>query len=314
MKKFIIVAIAALFQNPCFSFGQGSLYVGTYTSSDPIVWNDINGQTISMLEIKNSAGHCISLINCSDIIIQNCKLGPSKGAGVYLYNCKNVKVTNCAMDFISTGVSANLGTAIKVTYNEVKNVQGPYPQGQMVQFNEVSGNGNSISYNVVENIYGQSNPEDAINLYKSSGVASDPIQVVGNWIRGGGPSTSGGGILIGDQGGSYVLVKDNVLVNPGQYGISISSGRFNSVKNNKIYSKQTAVSNIGLAIKNQYPTFECSSDTIMNNEVNFTRSNGLIKNFWNAGNCGDVIGWHTNIYNKNLNESILPDKILRRIK
>lgn len=55
---------------------------------------------------------------------------------------------------------------------------------------------------------------DAINLYKSNGIAGDPIQVIGNRIRGGGPSTSGGGIMTGDQGGSYILVSI-ILVNPG---------------------------------------------------------------------------------------------------
>lgn len=312
MKKHLLLIAVAILTFNSLSFGQGSSYTGTYTTSAPIVWSGINNQTISKLAITNSAGHCISLTNCSNITIQNCKLGPSLGKGVYLYNCTNIKITNCTMDSVSTGVSANLGTGIKVTYNDVKNVQGPYPQGQMTQFNEITGGGNLIGYNVAENISGKSNPEDAISMYKSSGIAGDPIQIIGNWIRGGGPSESGGGILAGDNGGSHVLIKDNILVNPGQYGISICSGRFNSIKNNKIYSKQTAVSNIGLAINNLYTTFECSSDTIMNNEVNFTRNEGSLKNFWNPGNCGTVIGWSTNVYNPNLNESILPTKIIGR--
>jgi len=30
------------------------------------------------------------------------------------------------------------------------------------------------------NILGKSNPEDVINIYKSSGTLDDPIQVIGN--------------------------------------------------------------------------------------------------------------------------------------
>ncbi len=120
------------------------------------------------------------------------------------------------------------------------------PRGQMVQFNNVKGGGNSINYNVVENILGQSSPEDAISVYMSNGIVGDPIQVVGNWIRGGGPSGSGGGIMVGDYGGSHILVKDNILVDPGQYGIAISSGTGISIKNNKIYAKQQSFTNVGL--------------------------------------------------------------------
>jgi len=293
------------------SYGQGSAYSGTYTKSSPKVWTGISNQTISMLAITNPSGKCISLTNCSNITIQNCKLGPSKNEGVYLYNCTNITITNCSMDSVSTGVEAVVSSGIKVNYNDVKNVIGPGPRGQIAQFAEVYGGGNSISYNVGENIPGQSNPEDAISLYMSNGLPGDPIRIVGNWIRGGGPSTSGGGIMTGDQGGSNVLVQNNILVDPGQYGITIASGNYISIKNNKIYGKKQAFSNIGLSAYKQYP-IDCSKDTIMNNEVNFTDMNGQPNNLLNNGGCGDVYGWSTNVYNKNLNSSILPVKIIGR--
>jgi hypothetical protein len=93
-----------------------------------------------------------------------------------------------------------------------------------VQFNAVTGKSNRINCNVGENISGQSYPEDAINLYKSSGDPTDPIQVVGNKIKGGGPSNTDSGIAVGDSAGAYVLVKDNVLIDPGQVGIGIGGG------------------------------------------------------------------------------------------
>ena len=313
MKKHYVFNVIFLFIFHSFSFSQGSVYCGPYKVSAPIVWVGKHNQTISELEINNPTGHCIKLSNCSNITIKNCKLGPSKNEGVYLYHCNNISVTNCSMDSVDSGVVADTCTGIKITYNDVKNVQGPLPRGQMVQFGHVYGKGNCINYNAGENILGQSFPEDEISLYMSNGTEEDPIQVVGNWIRGGGPSTSGGGIMTGDNGGSYILVQDNILVNPGQYGITISSGNHITIKNNKIYSKKLPFSNVGLSAWNQYPT-DCSSNTIIKNEVNFKNKNGILNCFWNPGNCGLVTGWKTNYYNANLKSTILPTKIIGRFQ
>ena len=293
------------------SFAQGSRYSGPYVSSTPISWNGVKNQTISGLEIENPNGHCIELINCSNITIENCKLGPSLNEGVNLYKCTNIVVTNCTMDNNDTGVYAGACSGINVMFNDVINVQGPLPRGQMVQFAEVTGGGNSVSYNVVENILGESHPEDAISLFKSNGIAGSPIRIVGNWIRGGGPSDSGGGIMTGDMGGSYILVEDNVLVNPGQYGITIASGTNIAIKNNKIYGKRQEFSNIGLSAYKQYQ-IDTHSDTIMQNQVNFRYMDGQLNNLLNDGKCGTIYGWETNAYNPILNENILPAKIIGR--
>lgn len=294
---------------PTQSQVQAQAPVSAYKASAPIVWEGVTDKTISNLEINNPGGHCIKLANCSNINIRNCKLGPSKGEGVFLSNCTNITVTNCTMDSVESGVVADIGSGIKVTYNNVKNVLGPMPRGQMVQFGNVNGSGNCINYNNGENILGQSHPEDEISLYMCNGTAQDPIQVVGNWIRGGGPSGSGGGIMTGDMGGSYILVQDNILINPGQYGITIASGHHITIKNNKIYSKKLPFSNVGLSAYRQYP-IDTYANTISGNEVNFTNKNGVLNNMWNAGNAGDVLGWDTNKYNQNLTESVLPSKII----
>jgi parallel beta-helix repeat protein len=311
MKKVIFLTIFILVVSLNFIFGQGSTYCGPYTVAAPVVLVGIKNQTIKGLKITNPSGHCISLTNCSNITIQNCKLGPSKKEGVYIYNCTNITVNNCSMSNIETGVYAAKSTGIKVTNNDVLNVQGPFPKGQMVQFDKISDGGNRINYNVCENLTGQSTPEDVISLYMSNGTETDPIQIIGNWIRGGGPSTSGGGIMTGDNGGSYVLVQNNILVNPGQYGIAISSGNHISIKNNKVYSAKLVFTNVGLYAYNQYPS-DCSSDTIMNNTLNFTHKGGTLNNTWTNGSCGDVFGWKTNYYDPRLNSSILPVKLIGR--
>ena len=313
MKKIVALNTLLLFLIQSFSYGQGSNYSGTYKYSAPISLNGISNRTISNLEIQNPNGDCIRLINCSNITIQNCKLGASSGEGVAIYNSKNITVTNCSMESVRTGVLAVESKDIKVTYNDVKNVKGPFPRGQMVQFDDVNGSGNSISFNAFENLPGQSNPEDAISLFKSHGTPSDPIKVVGNWIRGGGPSISGGGIITGDYGGSYILVENNILVDPGQYGIAITSGHHITIKNNKIYAKKQPFTFWGLMSYIQYP-IETHSNTISNNEVNFRNKDGVLKNLWDDGKGGVIIGWNTNFYNPDLTESILPSKIIGKDK
>lgn len=313
MKKYFLVIIFLIFGIHFVSYGQGCTYSGSYKTSAPISWNGISGQTITGINIENAPGNSIELVNCSNITIQNCRIAHSVGIGIKLYNCSNITINNCSIDSVASGVNACTCSGIKFEYNEVKNVRGPMPRGQMIQFDEVNGGGNSISYNIGENIQGQSAPEDEISLYQSNGLPNDPILIAGNWIRGGGPSNSGGGIMTGDGGGSYVLVKDNILINPGQYGIAISSGNNIAVKNNKVYSEKLPFSNVGIYAFNQYPS-SCSTNTVTNNTINFTYKTGILNNTYTDGTCGTITGWSSNVYDPNLNASILPQKIIGRVK
>ena len=166
----------------------------------------------------------ITIRNSKRIRIEDCKIGPCKGEAVNIYACEGITVTENRFEAVSTGVYALDSRHIEVTRNRCLNVHGPFPRGQLAQFDKVTGGGNRINHNLALNILGKSNPEDVINIYKSSGTPDDPIQVIGNKIRGGGPSGSGGGIMTGDSGGAYIVVKDNILVDPGQYGIAIAGG------------------------------------------------------------------------------------------
>lgn len=280
-----------------------------YTASPPISLNGAHDIIISGLAIQNAQGICIHLQNCYNIIIRNCKLGPAKQTGIEAYQCKNITVDSCYIFSVSTGLYAEQSSSVQFKFNSVKNVQGPYPKGAMVQYNNVSGIGNRVMFNRCENISGASNPEDAISMYKSKGTADDPILIAGNWIRGGGPSKNGGGILLGDNGGAYIIAKNNILVNPGNYGMAIAGGTNMQIINNKIYSSQTEISNVGIYIWNQSNS-GCSLNTISGNQVTWTRFTGEANNNWDNGNCGTVAGWDTNIWDAVLNADILPLKII----
>jgi len=281
----------------------------TPVSSVPLVLNGISNRIITGLDISGNTANCITLTNCSNISIQSCTLHSSKGYGVYLYNCKNITVTNCFIYSVATGVCAVGGQTIVVSSNQFQNILGPKPRGQMVQFNKVTGAGNLITSNKCESIAGLSNPEDVISIYQSSGTAASPILITSNWIRGGGPSTTGGGIMLGDAGGAYITAESNILVNPGQYGIAISSGTNIKVISNKIYGKQQIFTNIGLYVWNQY-TVGCSLNTVSSNQVKWFKSTGIENDSWNEGNCGVVSGWSTNIWKAKIDSTILPVKII----
>lgn len=177
-----------------------------------------------------------------------------------------------------------------------------------------SGGGNQINFNSCENISGQSSAEDIINLGSSDGIVGDPIQVKGNWLRGGGPSSTGGGIMTGDSGGSWQLVEDNICVNTGNYGIANAGGHDIIIRNNKIYSAKTDISNVGLYVWNQQSGLTSYNITIENNQVLWNSKNGGLNNFWNAENSGTVVGWSTNTSNSTLNSAILPTIIIGRAK
>lgn len=278
-----------------------------YTSSSPINLNGSHDITISGKLINGGSVPAISLTNCYNVHITKNMLGNSTDVGVFLYNCYNVTVDYNNITNVSTGVYVVNTTSggIVVNYNQFLNMVGPMPRGQFVQFNTVSGAGNSISYNKGENIFGQSNPEDAINVYKSNGTPSSPIQVVGNWIRGGGPSATGGGIMLGDTGGSYEIASNNILVDPGQYGIAIAGGDHMSITNNSIYGKAQSFTNIGLYIWGQSGS-ACTNATISGNQVKFMNKSNTENDAWVGTGESTPSGWSTNTFGANISASILP--------
>ncbi|MBS1532328.1 MAG: right-handed parallel beta-helix repeat-containing protein [Bacteroidetes bacterium] len=276
----------------------------TFVTSAPITLNNQSNLTISGISTPS-----ITLNNCSNIMITNCRIGPNAGVGVTIYKCTNVRVSGTYIYNVSTGVYAIQSQGINVSGNYALNMQGPFPRGQFVQFNNVYGTGNRINSNKFQNILGQSYPEDAINIYQSNGTAADPIQVNLNQIRGGGPSSTGGGIMLGDGGGSNVVAKWNTLVDPGQYGMAVAGGTNMTIYQNNIYSKQQSFSNVGVYYWNQ--SGQASSGiTIGSNAVNFTMYDGELNNTYLQWGAAMPTGWSTNYYNKSLGELTLPDTLV----
>jgi hypothetical protein len=302
------------------------------TPSGPLVIDGKQNVVISGVSITNPNGHCIEIKgNAQNITIQNSTLGPCAGGGVSIssaanvtiqgvyihdttdngiiaYSVNGINITDNRIENIKSGVYALQSSKVNIAFNTFKNVRGPFPRGQFVQFDKVKGPGNRIKCNVGENVMGESYPEDAINMYQSDGDPADPIQIIGNKIKGGGPSKSGGGIMMGDSGGSYQTVQDNILVDPGQYGLSIASGHDMKMINNSVYARQQSFTNVGVSVWNQYPP-ACYGNTVQGNTANYTNSSGAQNASWNAGNCGTVTGWSSNTWGSSIGPSIFDQPI-----
>jgi len=319
----IILGVALLCLPIHISYGQGARYTGSYKKSSIITHNRKNNFVIEGLDFSDAKGDIIALYHCENVIIRNNRFRSSDKRGVYLYQCKNITIIDNTFENVRTALTAQESQGIKFEYNDVLNLGGLLAlsdntiNGFATLFNKVTGAGNSISYNAIENIFGDSSPGDIINVNGSDGTAQSPIMVKGNWIKGGGPSPNGGGILLGDLGGSYQIAEGNILVDPGQYGIGIAGGHNMTIRNNKIYGKKQYFTNVALYAKNFYESRFGKSHTlrIENNIVNYTNRDGVAGNsWWISDNVKPVTVVETNKYDPSLSASILPNKILGRAR
>lgn len=259
----------------------------TLPVSDPLVINGQSNVVIDGRRFENSPGVAIYIKNSKNITVKNCFINRTTLEAIVVEGSQNVLVENCLINNAQTGVYALSSQGVQVINNQGVNFRqrGSGGRGQFAQFNGVTGAGNKINNNNIENFLGESDPEDVISLFKSSGTATSPIEVKNNKIRGGGPSASGGGIMLGDYGGSYQVAENNVLLDPGQYGMAIAGGNNISIIGNKIFAKQQPFTNNPLYMWAQQGA-ACGTNTVRNNRVNWTDKSGRKNGGWDAGNCG----------------------------
>jgi hypothetical protein len=271
-----------------------------FTESGPVHMQGKSNQIIENLLIRDAPGNAIEIRDCNNITVRNCKILNARGEAVSIYNTSGVEVRDCYFENVRTGVYAVSSRGVKVRHNECKNVRGPMPRGQMVQFDKVSGPGNEISYNFALNDPKNSNPEDVINLFLSGGTETEPLIVMNNFITGGGPSESGGGIMCGDGGdrSEYIRVLSNVLVNPGQYGIAVVSGRHITVEGNLVHSRRQPWSNVGIYCWSEKAKF-FEHVHVRDNDVYWINKSGSANHGWLAPDVqGRVTGWNTNRFGR----------------
>jgi hypothetical protein len=280
----------------------------TVPASGVINLNGAHDMTISGKTITGGNVSCITLTNCYNIYITKCNLSNSTANGITLNNCTNITMESNNISNVSSGivVSNCPSGSINLYSNQMRNMTGPY--GSFVQFTAVNGS-NNISYNKLENIAGASNGEIAIHLMQCYGTSGSPININGNWIRGGGPAGSSGGINLGDQGGAYQIAQNNIMVDPGQHGMAIVGGDHISLVNNQIYGRAQSFTNVGLYVWGQ-GGHAITNSTVSGNQVNFANAQGVQNSSWLAGGENTPSGWSTNAWGANINSSILPSAML----
>lgn len=323
MMKNLYLLLFIMIVSVNFLFGQGSRYTGLYEKSSPIQYIGKKNIVIEGLEFgAHDAQRTIELYACENVIIRNCKFhsNPTKQI-IYLSDSKNITITDCTFEDIRIGLVAHKCESVRFDYNEAFNLKGVdvepnRPLGTLAHFDKCFGRNNSISYNVCENIFGESNADDIVNVFNSHGTQDSPLIIKGNWFRGGGPSYSGGGIMMGDYGGSYQIAEENILVDVGQYGIAIAGGHDNTIRNNKIYGRKQDFTNVAIYALNWSPDVSGESYNIRieNNRVNYKSMTGADAGYWFSPEMKPILGEETNVFDKNLSPSILPEKIIGRAR
>lgn len=304
MKKVSLLLFALLY----------AISVLANTPSPAIAWNGVSGKTIANLDIVPSPGKpMISLSNCDHITIQanslNGRCTPASDqnlTGIQLYRCHDITIVYNVIKQVASGVCAIQCTGnIQILSNQFQNMTGPFPRGEAVQLNGCSGAGLAASFNIVENIAGQSYSEDCFSTYNSSGVPGSPITYNNNWIRcGGNLSSSGSGIMLGDGGGSYQTAKNNVMVNPGHVQIGIAGGVADSVYNNICLTNDVTIKNpIGIQAANYGPSATCGGSYISGNQVSCFKTP-----YWFPGTCSFTQS--ANNYYATLTPAILPSVLI----
>lgn len=267
-------------------------YTGPLKTVDPIrISNKKDATIIENVHIENPNGDCISISESSNVVIRNSDIGPCKGGtgrGIYIGSSTNTEVSNNVIhDIEQQGISiekgsrhsvhhndilrtstavytaggagtGTMGGGFDISYNYIDTINGNVDlKGHAVIFNQINGPGSKINCNKVRN--DNSTPirlEDVIDLYSSSGVKGDPIQVNGNRISGGadGINWNGGGIIIADGPGvtEYVEANDNLVIEVGSYGMEIMTGSNITMNNNFIYSRGYKGNYNGIYVSNYY--------------------------------------------------------------
>lgn len=253
----------------------------------------------------------VSLALCHRVTIRNCYIHDSPECGVDVYRCDHVLVQGCRIERVASGVYALESQQIQVLGNFARNLMGPFPRGQMAQFNNVTGADNFIRGNYAINEFHKSNHEDVINLFQSKGEKDSPILVEANYLCGDpvhgceGMSKTGSGIMLGDTGGAWQVCRRNIVLSAGQAGIGVAGGSFIRVEDNLIYGQKSDVSNQGLYVWNQSKQ---PSDhvAVLRNRVSWIAHDGGEASWWNGGGIQDVEEKDNHFYDATLSAQLPP--------
>jgi hypothetical protein len=306
----------------------GGVYSGNWESRDPNV-PAVSIRTDQPVTIQNatirSQGHLIqaswvnthlTIHNTTGHAIAPTTRGRTAGRFLHAEGYQHVTITNSYMEG-TAGIYLNAsqpGATVKILRNQALNIDGRKSDGagaydgfnrvQFVQFN----NGNQlfdteIAWNEIINQPFHSRVEDVINIFQTSGTPHSPIRIHNNYIHGAYPADptrdtySGGGIMLGDVGGAHIHAYQNHVISTSNYGIAISGGHHNKIRDNRVIScgrlpdgTPIASQNVGIYIWNMRNEATFEQNTGQNNAVAWINASNRRNDWWTP----DAAEWKDN--------------------
>jgi len=314
-----------------------------------------NGTTIQDKDIKIAAGGGAGIsINAgvTGTIITNCRISSVDthaivGKGIGTLAVSYCEISNCW----GSGVYADVYTSFTGEYNTIENVHTGFDLwagrsgNTIVRHNWIKnmwkryvgtgtpvasenanaiacrycyGQNNLIDDNIIINEPGQCHVEDKISCYICSGTSTSLFTISNNKLKGKSDSRSDAVILVGDEGGSYFLVEDNVSLDAGQSGMAFSQGHDFTFRRNKVLCRplyqftDPTIGTSNLNVAPGYAAFTQGNPAPYNvvyedNDITFWKA----QNYNNTGNpeeflnpywfvdssffgSNDIGGWNTN--------------------
>lgn len=221
-----------LYDDPSLADGIGNI------TSD--VGVTVRGKIFSNTGATNGGEALV--ISGDNVTVEYCLFRTGNDWALLTENNQGTTIRYCLFNDFSLFIYArNHSANLKITYTQFLNAEWDREaisccRGQAIFLEDVTGSGNEIGYNRMENNTGEAFNEDQINTYQSGGNSGSRFLIHHNLIRGGEGSVSGGGIIAGDNGTVYVDIYNNDMVDPGWYGIQIYAGDNVRVTDNRVYS------------------------------------------------------------------------------
>ena len=211
---------------------------------------------------------------------------------ITIVGCHDVTIEGNDFIDVAEPIYVRDSTNVTIVWNRYRNITGPHERdgshrGNFTQWE------NSFGGRIAHNEGVGGDTEDIVSIYHSGGTsAADPLLIEDNRFQGTDwSSASGSGIMLGDGGGSHVVVRNNVLIDPGQVGIGVAGGSDIHVTGNTIYGQARLYSNVGIYAWAQGT--DCSDIEISDNTIDFHKQDGTNSAWWNGGNCGPITGLDT---------------------
>jgi hypothetical protein len=238
--------------------------------------------------------------------------------GVLVRAARNVDIQGNVIAYSESNVETIKSVHVRIAGNFLLNPQGRFPRGEQVQTAEGSditvtdnfavstpdktlgaaiGTGNAAAI-----LYGQdatgNRPSDSINFWKTQTVDAENNYITGGLdavtpYSGGAQATSGCGLIADggkDASTNRATFKNNIIVNTGQCGISVSGGINQILTGNKVISlNPNKGGNTAIVVWKEYGT-ACGPVTMRGNvayAVKLTPA-GYASGYWNGHGCGPV--------------------------